>query len=221
MAIAYDNATGGNANPATSLTFSHTTSGSDRALFVGVVSNDTVTDDVTGVTYGGVSMTRLIAITTTNSGLRATYIYYLLNPASGANNVVISVSASTYIDGVAVSYTGVKQSGMPDASTSTDGSGSGTWELSVSLASVADNCWHAIFVSDNNGGENAGTGTTVRIDRNISIWGDSNSAKTPAGSVTLAGTSSGTRQRGLMISFAPAAASSNSNFPNLLTLGVG
>jgi hypothetical protein len=56
MAIAVDATSQDHSATATSLTFSHTCSGSNRILFVGIVG-DITTDTVTGVTYAGVSMT--------------------------------------------------------------------------------------------------------------------------------------------------------------------
>jgi hypothetical protein len=111
--IAFDNATsGGSVFGGTSLTFSHTCSGVDRVLLVYV--RDDSGDTISGVTYNGVPMTRLPA-TVTPPGGGIIIGYYLIAPATGAHNVVISSSSSANLFGSAVSYTGVSQTGFPDS----------------------------------------------------------------------------------------------------------
>ena len=107
MAIALDVGTsGGNNGGGTSHTYSHTCTGSNLILFVGVSTNSS-SDLITGVTYNSVAMTLVDkqAGTSTNYS----YLFYLINPATGANNVVVSASSSTTIYSGAVSYTGAKQ----------------------------------------------------------------------------------------------------------------
>lgn len=80
MAIAYDNQTGNNGT-ATSLTVSHTASGSDRIAVTGVVGENS-SDVITGSTYGGAAMTLWDKIQV--PGWRWVYLYYILNPATDA-----------------------------------------------------------------------------------------------------------------------------------------
>lgn len=115
-AIAFDAFTTGGAtsNPTLTKTYSHTTTGSNRYLVVNVRSDDGG-DIVTGVTYAGTAMTRAIAQPWPVNGNRLTYLYYLINPASGANDIVVTVSANpTAFSTAAASYTGALQSGTPD-----------------------------------------------------------------------------------------------------------
>lgn len=186
MAIAFDAATDGAfVNPATSHTYSHTCTGSDRALFVAIVGD--FADVVTGVTYAGVSMTRIDEVRVGSD--RYVYLYGLLNPASGANNVVVSASASIFLLGVCSSYTGADTSGsMPDASNTNSVTG-GPTTLTTSVTTVADNCWSvlaAYAVSASN--MTAGTGSTERKEdttfHRLTIY-DSNAAITPAGSYSM------------------------------------
>jgi hypothetical protein len=113
MAIAFDNATDGNINNGTSLTFSHTCSGSNRFLKVSIKLYGA--NDITGVTYNGVAMSHIATAVQGTEGSRAV-MYGLIAPATGANNVVISRTSSNFIAGSAESYTGVSQSGQPEAS---------------------------------------------------------------------------------------------------------
>ena len=113
MAIAFDAASEDKvaSGGTTTLTYSHTCTGTDRFLYVAVtLINHSATPSVT---YGGVSMTavytRVAAFSTTwtHSG------FYLANPASGANNVVVTgggTSGTNSIRSGCVSYTGVDQS---------------------------------------------------------------------------------------------------------------
>lgn len=184
MAIAFDFGSTGTAS-ATSVTVAHTVSGSDRILLTGVTTGDGSSqgdDVVTGVTYNGVSMTRINTVVNTGNTSRS-YLYYLLAPATGTNNVVASLSTSRRVRASSASYTGVGN-GQPDASnTATDSSN----PYSISVTTVADNCWVVGF--DGNGaGEaiTAGTSTTARGGSGTTgMIGDNNAAKTPAGSVTL------------------------------------
>ena len=97
MAIAILNSGSANkGSSGTSYTYSYNsgTTGSDRYLLVSFVEQSGGT--VTGVTYAGVSMTKLVGPTLfgSTSGNNAEYIYGLLNPTTSSNNVVITCSSS-------------------------------------------------------------------------------------------------------------------------------
>lgn len=115
LGIAFDNATSAEGvGVTTSLTFSHTvTSAADRILFVGVrVSGAGL---VSSVTFGGstTTMTLVDSIEMTN-GQSTAFLYYLVNPPSGTQDVVVTLSSANYLSGTAVSYTGVAQSNPID-----------------------------------------------------------------------------------------------------------
>ena len=159
MAIAYDSATNAQIqNPGTSLTFSHTCTGTDRILFVYSFARNDVT---TGVTYNGVSMTQTGA--TITSGTDRFQLWYLINPASGTNSVVITGGASTsLVIGCSQSYTGADQSTQPDAVTTNVAVSTA---LTTSLTTITDNAWDILFArAIGNGITSAGTGTTQRLD---------------------------------------------------------
>ena len=87
---------------------------------------------MSGATYGGVSMTN---ITSKTGAYSKTYLFYLIAPATGANNVVVSVSGGyTQLAACSTSYSGASQSSQPDASAS---AASYTETLSV----VNSGCW--------------------------------------------------------------------------------
>ena len=92
----------------TSLTFSHTvgSSGTNRLLVVGVsVRHDNSTYTI-GVTYNGVAMTEG-GTSSRNEALCK--IFYLAAPATGTNNVVVTLSKSLMFGAGAISFTGVNQ----------------------------------------------------------------------------------------------------------------
>jgi hypothetical protein len=192
MAITFDAATdGGNVNPGTSLTWSHTCTGSLLILFVGFNGDNIgAADDITSVTYNGVSMTLAAKqINPASGGDRDTYLYYLLGPATGAHNVVISCTSSHVLQGGAVSYTGVKQSGQPDATAINFEVTPSAKTLTTSVTTVADNCW-TVLVEGCFDAANplAGAGSTRRTFDGVNGgWGlfDSNAPKTPAGSTSM------------------------------------
>lgn len=208
MAIAFDTATNGGFASGTSRTFSHTCSGSNRILFVHCGHNAS-SDIITGVTYNGVSMTQIATVSPTAN--RREYLFYLIAPATGANNVVITASGSTSIFGNAASYTGVKQSDQPDNSTTATSS---TTPSETTLTTVADNCWTILCtVMDSSVEPTASTNSTKRIQNGTftdAVIFDSNGAVTPAGSFTMTLTHPGTDQLSrIMASFAPATSTAN------------
>lgn len=157
MAIALDSTTAASGATASSHTFSHTCTGSDLILFVTATGAN---GDVTGITYNSVAMTKINS-TVTDSAVLFTSLWYLVNPSTGANNVVITTSTATGVVGSSASYTGVNQTGQPDASTTV--ASSTTTSYSSSVTSVANNCWTIATSRTGNGfALTAGANTVVR-----------------------------------------------------------
>jgi len=205
MAIAYDEKVERQGvTPGTSLSFSHTCGGSNRLLLVGVTIHNATAKTV-AVTYGGVSMTK-IGQACTDDG-EYSYLFYLLDPASGANTVAVSWGGgSEYVYCASVSYTGVKQTGQPDANTT---GVQNTTNFSLSVTTIADNCWTMALMTCWDKDIVAGAGTTLRAvndnnaTRTYSAIFDSNAAKTPAGTSTLTASLAGGHWAGIIASFAP------------------
>lgn len=210
MAIAFDASAGSNTGvPATSLTYAHTCTGTDRILFIGAMVALS-TDSITGVTYNGVSATLITSRASPPTSGYYAKLYYLVAPSTGANNVVISSSSSGYVFGKSVSYTGASQTGQPDASTT--GTTTST-SYTTSLTSIADNCW-AVLYDAGDRQPVASTGSTSRTTGSNDGIFDNNSAKTPAGSISMSLTrASGGGQAQVMATFKPVAtATTNSGF---------
>lgn len=211
MAIAFDAATNPALANSTSLTYSHTCTGSDRILYVSVMMRNMT---ITGVTYNGVSMTEIGSrVLIGNNDYLAHY--YLIAPATGANNVVVSGSASNIIISGATSYTGCAQSSQPDANNNRAVTTTST--LTTSLTTVADNSWAVLSARGNStGNTTAGTGTTQRANTNgyMQMY-DGNGAVTPAGSTSLNTTQTSQPIVHLMASFAPAAAAAATSIKSI------
>lgn len=204
MAIAFDAATDGGLTLAdTSLTWSHTSAG--NLLVVGVfgdnVADDATGNHITGVTYNGVAMTEVNRAA--DSSDRWCYQFYLLGPAAGAHNVVISASTTIAMAGMSVSYSGVKQSGQPDASTTNTSAGATT--ITTNLTTVADNSWTVLAAKVANSQPSASTGSTQRLSNSDGLgMYDSGAAIHPAGSTSMAVTNGASNAWGVvMASYAP------------------
>jgi len=105
--VALDNTT--NASGKTSsLSWSHTVgAGSDRLLLVATSHRDG-NKQVTAISYGGASLTRLGAQNGPGNGNRVE-LWYLIAPAPGTTNVVVTLSDGRNVAAGAASYFGVNQ----------------------------------------------------------------------------------------------------------------
>lgn len=118
----------------TTTSWSHTCTGADRFLFVVVGVATAPVGRVTGVTYNSVSLTK--AWDASQSGVRQTSGWYLVNPTTSSNTIEITVSESTSaLVAIATSYTGVNQS-EPAGSGATATGYSSAPSVDVSAAST-------------------------------------------------------------------------------------
>ncbi len=199
MAIAYDTSADLGFSFAGSKTTAFTCTGTNRILFVGGWGGSG-SSNWTGVTYAGVAMTKVGEAQV--PGDRWVYLYILANPASGSNNVVITESGTDGIDAFATSYTGAQQTSTPDASNTVAGT---TTNTALSVTTTADNCWGVAAFKYLSAAGTAGANTILRVTTaNGSQAYDSNSALTPAGTLTLNVTHSSTAKAMVMCSFGPA-----------------
>lgn len=110
MAIAFANSATGTGDFVSSITFAiDVGTGSDRVLLVLATTDRSGTTTIDSCTYNGTSMTAHTAGTSSPDGIdyRA---FYLANPTSGSNNVVVTYSGSgTKPKALALAYTGVDQ----------------------------------------------------------------------------------------------------------------
>jgi hypothetical protein len=179
-------------------------SGPNRLLVVNLIG-DASADDISSVTYAGTPMTLIGKVQAPSNNWQ--YLYYLLNPSSGSNNVVITAGSPHYLISQGASWYNVKQSAQPDASTTNTVAATNT-SITTSLTTVAtgslvlQGIWSQTHPA-------AGAGATpILIDTAIGaagIFASSGSPVSPAGSVTMTTISDGTLSTGvIMVSFAPA-----------------
>lgn len=204
MPIAFDAASSGNTGSAASLTIAHTVTGSNTILWVGAETVHTA-DHITGVTYNGIAMTRIGGLQAGGSTNVWSYLYMLVAPASGANNVIISVSPDVPIKANCASYSGALQTGQPDAS-GTNSATTGT-SLSKAITTIADNCWLVSTIVNDAGVNTAGSNTLKRADGGTeTAIGDSDASMTPPGSFSQAWTFPSAKSAMCVASMSPAPA---------------
>lgn len=147
---------------------------------------------ITGVTWNGQSLTKLVDNFAT--GVGTTGIWYLLNPNAATANVVISsTGAAEYVLGEAAVYTGVNQTDPFDGS-DTDG-GTGT-SFTCSVTTTTVDGW-MVAGAFSQGVISAGTGLTIRVNNgNGSKILDSNGGlgaiASESGSITIGASSATT-----------------------------
>ena len=155
MPIAHDADSNATAAESSSISWSHTCTGSDRCLTVHV--SDETSTAITGVTYNGVSMTA-VAAQTTNTSSRIRH-YQLVAPATGTNTISVTLGGqANFITCGASSYTGVDQTTPVDAtSTGTTGNSSTATD---SVTTVTDG---AMVVGGGHTGGEGGGGVTATV----------------------------------------------------------
>lgn len=135
MPPTYDNVSTGTGTGATSISWTHTASGSNRCVYVGVFINTATGAEPANLagTYDSVSMTKLDSVAIASA--EVLIVFRLANPNTGAKTVSITWTGSFDSVGAALSYTGVDQS-TPDGTTTADSSG-GEVSSSIDVTSAA------------------------------------------------------------------------------------
>lgn len=205
-AIAVDSTSSQDGGINVSYSWSHTCTGANLILIVGVAIVDTGAHTVSGVTYNGVALTQKVRTAGANSN--ATEIWYLVAPATGANTIAVTLTGAPVQNSMAgaISLTGANQA-APEAS---NGASGGAPNPTMSITTVADNAWVVDAVSDNNAVTLlAGSGQTrfwLINGNNRTGAGSYEGPKTPAGAVTMDYTAGGSAWTMSAVSIAPATA---------------
>lgn len=180
MALAFDAASSGNAALTTSISWSHTASGSNRIVIVGINFNAAVTS--ISVTYGGNAMTLI----RTDSNVT---LWQLIAPPTGSQTVAASWTTSVFAEGGAVSLTGAAQT-SPVGTTGTTTAAS-TTSVSLAISTATANSFVVSFAGTDNAlyasVSATGTNQTLRVSSKGSgqIWEMiSTQTTTSAGSYT-------------------------------------
>lgn len=224
FAIAFDAKNNGIQNTGgLTMTISQTCTGSNLLLLCGYSQDQTAgSPTIDSATYNSVAMTKLDEVV--SFVVNIVGVFYKVGPSTGTNNLVVTRSAGTNtLEGGCASYSGVSQSGFPDAHNTNTGVKTDT------ITTVADNCWVTVVAFNDTGGALSGvTNLALRQafpDNNRGLL-DSNAALTPAGAKTITWTYAGsplaTHDADCALSFAPVGAAVTAIVtPQLLILGVG
>lgn len=187
MAIARDAYSIAGRSAGLTRTLSHTCTGSNLLLLAWVEEYGTnASDNITGVTYNGVAMTRIAFPTAAGGSVLRWYLYALLAPATGTHNIVATGTYSGSQIGIyAVSYSGVKQTSNPDVVVTQSQSNSSP--LTLSLTTVADNAWFVGGVCTDGTTPTANSNCTVinNSTDNFNVFEYNSNPKTPTGSVSM------------------------------------
>lgn len=193
MAIARDavsNATG--TTSSISVSWSHTCTGANLVLVAHfyAAASETMT-----ATYNGVSMTQ-VSFSGSSGGGDGVYTFILVNPATGAHNIVGTYSANVgnLHYGVGASYTGCAQGLQPDATNQTVTSSATS--ISTTVTTIANNAWIVGCAYGGNAAGFAATGayniafhgtggSTSALGWNAIATMDTNGAVTPAGATAV------------------------------------
>jgi len=134
-AIAYDNSNSASRNNSSSINWNlNVGAGSNRILLVGASIRPNTAS--TGATYSGVSMTLLGSAVSPAPNRVRVDVYYLLNPPTGNNAVVVTFPANVRVVAGSVSLNSVNQ--IPPAWNASNGTG---WFSSTTINTTADNSW--------------------------------------------------------------------------------
>ncbi|MGD2178246.1 MAG: M6 family metalloprotease domain-containing protein [Anaerolineae bacterium] len=132
--IAFDAASSAHTDPdASTLSWSHTTSGSDRIMLVGVTTRNNV--HVVSLTYGGVGLTRIRR--DAKDPDVGTELWVLIAPPEGTDAVELSAETATTIEAGATTWTGVGQTPETALGSNAGATGLGT-TASVDVSSSGD-----------------------------------------------------------------------------------
>lgn len=214
MDIARNNAQnlGASSNGATSYSASYTVStGSNRVLVV-FGHSDGTDPDISSITYGGVSLTKIGTSVSTNYGSRS--VWQLVNPSAGTANIIASrAGGSERIRLAALYLTGAHQTTAPISNSVSNSSSN---PLSVSLTVTTQDSY-VIGTFSGNANLTNGTGSSSAF---ITVGGNAtdpvyeytgNPAAT--GNISMAASrSGGSAIGGIVIAFAKAPATNDLDY---------
>ncbi|MCP4857295.1 MAG: DUF4347 domain-containing protein, partial [Fuerstiella sp.] len=146
-------------------TISHTTSGSDRLMLVGISFGEDKGDSVSSVTYNGTSLTLVGARDNSDTATARVEIWKLVAPVTGTHNVVVNISGTSH-EGATIgvmTFTGVNQTTAVGSFASAQGDSSSP---SATVSSAADEIVFGVAAFDDSSNWNfsPGAGQTERWD---------------------------------------------------------
>jgi hypothetical protein len=185
--------------------------GGANTIGIVFVSGDVAADNISAVTWNGVSMTKIGAVKMPSD--RWLSAWFVLNPASSTN---IVFTGGSFWSSYSFYYTGAKQSAQPDSFNT--GTVTSTSSLSVATTVVAANCW-AVWCGANAAGPRTYTSITPGTFRSgatgsagMGIVGDSNGVVTSGSYSVTTVEPSADSQGAIAFSIAPFISSASNGF---------
>lgn len=206
-AVQFDAATTTTGASISSRTWLHTVANqSNRVLIVGVQAENGSIRHPSGVTYNGVALTQINTANVGSGTRQCVSLWYLLAPAVGTANVVVTWSSSvSNATAGAISLYNVAQAAPEANATSVNNSGATT----TNITTLTDGAWVVdMFGSGNGGGLSAAGGQTARFTNtsgSTTAGGGSTKPVATAGATSVTWSQAGgvNRSAGVAASFAP------------------
>lgn len=178
---------------ASTYSWSHTCTGSDRYLTVGISMLSVAGSSVSSITYNGVALSLIKAQASVSGAVRAE-LWGLTAPASGSNTIVVTLSASLDSIGGAVSFTGVHQVSPYEGANSATATNVGAADATVDVTTVSVNDVCVDVVATDDTAITVGAGQISRNNVTGTLGSGAMSTegpKNPAGAVTMSWTAVG------------------------------
>jgi hypothetical protein len=219
MALAVDAFSSGTAGNSTTVSWSHTCTGSDRYLRVGVSIWQFGGETVSSVTYNGVALSQL---STADTGNAHAELWHLIAPDTGTNTVLVTLSGTPQgIVAGAVSFTDAHQTTPAGTAVTATGTSSAP---SVAASSASGELVQDVVCIDNVGNLSVGAGQTARWNTTTGGgWADGGGSTEPGdATVTMNWSSTGSGAWAIIACpVRPTAVVSGGGSSKLLLLGVG
>lgn len=166
MAVAFDVASNAGGDGVSSVTWSHTCTGTGTDGFIRIAAGWQDNVAISSMTYNGTAGT--VIGQANNSTLKHSAMRYVLVPTTGAHNCVVTfASAVSNIVCGASSFTGVNQTTPVDGLQTGTGSGTGP-SVTVTTSATGDMVIDACYNNASSAGWTAGASQTEEWDRNDS-----------------------------------------------------
>lgn len=173
-AITYDAASTSGCQVAQSVySWSHTTNGLNRCLYVGVSLLSAAGTTVSGITYNGVALTKIRH--DANAAARSE-MWRLVAPALGTNTIEVTLSAAITSDAGAVSFNGVFQATPEDGQNGATGTND---PASVGVTTTYTNSWLMDTVATSDTAITVGTNQTERWNNSCTVGSGAGSTRGP------------------------------------------
>jgi hypothetical protein len=144
--------------------------------------------------FGGANVNAVfVGAQSTVSAVGRVECWRVVAPVAGTKTIQVNLSGSIASASTAVSYTGVNQTSPTEGFNSAQATNVGAADATVSITTVADNCWvHGAIATD----DTAITANQTSRNNVTGVGGsgadeDNNGPKTPAGAVTMSYTNVG------------------------------